>query len=111
MNKFTNCYRDRVSLNCLINTPQILSFEKHQLEAALSLACDLKVVDQELAASAARKFELELKMAEVRAERAKNTHFVPALKPESPPSPPAPYSTTGGRDGARAVEGQRCSSR
>ena len=76
------------------------------------MACDLKVVDQELAASAARKFELELQMAQVRAERAKNTHFLPALKPESPPSlHPAPYGTTGERDGVRAVGGQRCSSR
>ena len=65
----------------LKNDLSLLSYEKSQAEAALKLACDLKVVeegeretlkrmgelDRAMTASAERKFQLQMRLARVRA--------------------------------------------
>ena len=65
----------------LKNELSLLSYEKAQVEGALNLSCDLKVVeenesenlkkmgelDRMMAVSAARKFELEMQLARARA--------------------------------------------
>ena len=105
----------------LKNQQRLLSYEKAQVEGALNLACDLKVVeenqsenlkkmselDRMMTVSAARKYELEMRLARARAF----LNDTPGVKQEPSNLP----KDEGGWQGARccwaAVKHSRCMSR